>query len=316
MRSLAEQEAAHILQLHTEGVASASETRSYSPSPRFLAQLSALPDAPRWLADQAFSLNEQLVEQLVETMRADIEAQHQQADFTSVAVTASPLVKSGQFGPEVEEFTMPLPPNFPAKAGEAKHALRPGLEEYEKLLSKLRVRGLPTTLAEVYEPSAAERLSSAYHSWRRTKEKRLLAELEEALQSQIKLHLLSECCYSAGRRESHLRLPGMVRHHPNDLYTAAALVMPTVDYAFDPAQCLSTLSPPVGRKPTPEQLREYQRISAIIEAERLARELRRRGVQVDSAGEQQEPVAVEDLPEQTSIQSAKSELVHTEIDWR
>jgi hypothetical protein len=47
------------------------------------------------------------------------------------------LVKSGKFGPEIEEYTMPLPTYYPKFTTDAKHALRAGLVEYEEKLQKL-----------------------------------------------------------------------------------------------------------------------------------------------------------------------------------
>lgn len=277
MKHLAAQEAANIINMHENNTRSASEIRHYTPSPDFIAQIQTLKDAPDWLPDALaqFTGNSTTVDKLIKTLRADVEKRGQEKDFTSVQVTACELIKSGTFGPGVEEFTMALPENFPALAGESKHANRAGLVEYEKLLSKLRVQGLPNTLKECYVPTAAERISSAYHTGMGTEAKRNLKKLKQALESEVRLHLLSERTYQAGRRETYVHLPGMVNHYPNLLYTVPALVIPTVNYDFDPADIKAGTIGPVGRKPSPAQLSEYHKIVDQIKAERMQKILGR-----------------------------------------
>lgn len=57
---------------------------------------------------------------------------------------------TGKFGPDVEEFSMPLPPNYPQHAGMQSHALKPALTLHERVLGKLRTAALPSRLEEVH----------------------------------------------------------------------------------------------------------------------------------------------------------------------
>jgi hypothetical protein len=67
----------------------------------------------------------------------------------------------------------------------------------------------------------------------------------------------------------------MVGHYPNLLYTVPALVIPTVNYEFDPADIKSGNVGAVGRKPSPAQLSEYHKIVDQIKAERMQKILGR-----------------------------------------
>lgn len=274
VRTLALQEAHRITQLHMTGASSASEIRHFTPRPQLVRHMKTLQERPDWIRseDAASRFDSRTVDDLVMHLRADIAESRREKDFTSVRPVVCDMVKSGEFGPGVEEFTMPLPPAFPLLAGEAKSALRPALVEYERQLSKLRVEGLPKTLAEVHVPTTGEKLLRTYHAVLRTEEKRNFAMLASALEEEVRLYLLGERCYHAGRRESYIALPGMVPHNPNPLYTEPAVVIPTVDYDFAPGllePSAGKVVPPVGRKPTRDQLAEYQRIVEQINAERM-----------------------------------------------
>lgn len=264
-------------------VASVGEIRTHALDSKLLKHLQSMKESPQWMREEGFDVGDAKVDEFVRQFQKTKVEKEAEADFTSVRVTESSLINSGLFGPPVEEYAMPLPFSYPKLAGQAREALKPGLIEHEKALSKLRVTGLPTTLEEVYIPTTQEKLTAWYHRQMKTKEKQERADLEAALEPQVRVGLVSESLYCSGRRPTYVHLPGMARHVPNPLYTSPALIVPDVNYIeqnLPPAPPIPTVKvynkkqlkinvvPPVGRKPTPQQLEEYRLITTLLEADK------------------------------------------------
>ncbi len=111
-----------------------------------------LREGPAWLhGDELMELEKYKTNMtaLEEEKESKTLAQQDTVDFTSLRVQEYNMIKSGKFGPDIEEFAMPLPATFPQRAGQSKFALKPALIEHEKVVAKLRVQALPSTLEEV-----------------------------------------------------------------------------------------------------------------------------------------------------------------------
>lgn len=182
-----------------------------------------------------------------------------------------PTVKSGRYGPEVDDFSMPLPATYPIKAGHAKFALRPALEWYHRLLKKLKTESLPRTMEEVYEPSLRERASAYYHKLNKTQEKQFRTKLANLMMQTMKIQLMQENTYLCTRRTTHHRLPGLVSHYPNGFYQDPAIILSENEYPppekekksftsklFGRPVVKSVVVSAVGRKPRPELIAELQ----------------------------------------------------------
>jgi hypothetical protein len=181
------------------------------------------------------------------------------------------MIKSGKFGPEVDDFTMPLPTNFPAKAGQAKYALYEPLSRYEEHLKKLEVESLPTTLEEVYEPTAKERLYRWYHKMNKTDQKIFEQELSRLIKIEVIFRKVESSTYIASRRKTYFSLPGLTRQYPNPHYPSPAVIPKHVDFKrsevskvafvdklFGKEVLKGTIVPPVGRKPSPQEMYAIQ----------------------------------------------------------
>jgi len=120
-----------------------------------------------------------------------------------------------------------------------------------------------------------DRLRGYYHRVMRTDEKLFRRAVSASLESDVRVHLLTERTYHCARRTSHCILPGMAVHYPNPNYTAPALVLPGVKFPREVnsgrtglmGSLFGTPSAasgrhrfllPVGRKATIEQLRLFQ----------------------------------------------------------
>jgi hypothetical protein len=127
------------------------ELRTTRVDPDTLTMWKHLKQAPGWLFGDDYRALEEWKAVMVERERArqaELIASRNDVTFTSIRAPDYALIKSGKFGPEIEEFTMPLPVNFPIRAGQSKFAIQPALELHEAVLQKLRVSALPQTLEE------------------------------------------------------------------------------------------------------------------------------------------------------------------------
>lgn len=128
------------------------EIRYHKVGPTTAAMWRYLREGPEWLHGDELLALETFKDKMVamqEEKLAKAAAMSDVVDFTSIRTPEYYLIKSGKFGPDIEEFSMPLPATYPSKAGLAKFALKPALVEHEKVISKLKVQALPSTLEEV-----------------------------------------------------------------------------------------------------------------------------------------------------------------------
>ena len=148
---LVKQETESILSMQKAQIDIEQEIRSYTVSEETRVMWKNLSEAPKWLhSDKLLYLEKQkneLIQKIKEKYTNNIAIQDE-VDFTSIKTPEYHLIKSGKFGPEIEEFTMLLPPTFPLRAGQSKYALQPVLTQYEKILSKLKIQALPSTIEE------------------------------------------------------------------------------------------------------------------------------------------------------------------------
>lgn len=138
--------------MQKESVAVEQEIRNCKVGANTVTMWKHLREAPHWLhGDELLQLDQQKAKMIakVEEAEAALRAKRDDVDFTSIRYPEYSLIKSGKFGPDIEEFAMPLPANFPQRAGQSKFALKPVLTQHEKVIAKLKVQALPTTLAEV-----------------------------------------------------------------------------------------------------------------------------------------------------------------------
>lgn len=183
----------------------------------------------------------------------------------------SSMVKSGKFGPEVDDFTMLLPTYYPTKAGQAKYALHAPLARYEDRLAKVHIESLPTKLDQVYEPTIQDRMEKYYHKINKTEEKKYEEALYNLLQQEAKFRMIESNTYIATRRKTYFKLPGLNKHYPNPHYVVPAVIprhidfqrleetkMSVFDKLFGKQVIKSTTVPPAGRKPPANEMYEIQ----------------------------------------------------------
>ena len=179
------------------------------------------------------------------------------------------LIKSGKFGPEIEEFSMPLPNNFPNRAGLAKYALNDNILIYDKVLQRMKVTSLPKTLEEVYVPTYSERFQTFYDAVTKKKERIYKKNLLALIKEFMKLQYFKDNSYFLRRRKTYLQLPGLGNHYPNPNYPVPAVILPENEFAIPKKSIYagklygkdvlkSVIVPAVGRKPSPEQMIEIQ----------------------------------------------------------
>lgn len=115
---------------------------------------------------------------------------------------------------------------------------------------------------------------STYHRIMRTEERQYRAEMEQAIEADAIIHLLTERSYYAARRPSYAILPGMQAHYPNPNYPVPALLLPGVRFARPPKNTTtsafemifgkkvvnSKFALPAGRKPAPTVLQQYNEL--------------------------------------------------------
>jgi hypothetical protein len=180
------------------------------------------------------------------------------------------LIKSGKFGPDIEDFSMPLPNNFPTRAGLARHALQDNIDIYDKYLQKMKVQALPKTLEEVYVPTYSERMNTFYEKMLGVKERIYQKNLKNLLKPFMKLKYFQDHSYLVRRRTTYLSLPGLSNHYPNPHYPVPAIILK--EHEFKVAKKVlyntkledvknplkSVIVSKVGRKPSPEQMIEIQ----------------------------------------------------------
>ncbi|RYH20344.1 hypothetical protein EON65_23735 [archaeon] len=175
---------------------------------------------------------------------------------------SSEMIKTGKYGPDIDEFSMPLPSTFPMSAGKARYALHNAIVRYATTVHKLESEQLPTTLEEVYVPTLKERSVALYHCLNRTNQRNYRNSVKEFFVIEAKRRQLEDNVYMGARRQTFLSLPGLTRHYPNPNYPEAAVLLPGSDFAR-PQRVRATfvdrflgrkvvksiVSPPVGRKP-------------------------------------------------------------------
>jgi hypothetical protein len=182
------------------------------------------------------------------------------------------LVKSGKYGPEVDDFTMRLPANFPEKAGQAKYALYPALSIYDSFLRKLKVSTIPTTYEEAREITFKERLNSWYHRMNKTEQKMFNIQMRKIIEQEVLFRRVESSTYLMQRRKTFHELPGLTRHYPNPHYHVPAVVPDTLDFQrvknvklsfadrlFGREVRRSNVVPSVGRKPTHQEMIDIQK---------------------------------------------------------
>lgn len=150
--SLAKEEADAAIAMQKESLAVEQEIRYYKLGANTISMWKNLREVPQWLhSDELLHLEQQKAKMLqkVEAADAALRAKRDDVEFTSIRYPEYDMIKSGKFGPDIEEFAMPLPATFPVRAGQAKFALKPVLVQHEKVISKLKVQALPNTLEEV-----------------------------------------------------------------------------------------------------------------------------------------------------------------------
>jgi hypothetical protein len=106
-----------------------------------------------------------------EKVRIEIERQ-MDVNVHLVMNGGNELIKSGKYGPEIDDFSMALPTNFPSNAGNSRYALKAPIDLYNALLTKKRGESLPTTLEDFYIPTYYERWISFYHRMIKIEERR------------------------------------------------------------------------------------------------------------------------------------------------
>jgi len=209
-----------------------------------------------------------------------------------VTPTQHSLVKLDRFGPEIEEFSMPIPVMYPLLAGQGRRALENELKEYDGVLHKQRVQQLPATLDEAFEPTLVEKMQATYHSAMGTRKRIARHELELSIQRDVRISTFAESVYESSRRPSQLSLEGLEPHYPNVFCQPEAILLPSMDFLREESlnkggllgkvtNAVSSkrskdgkddkvrVALPVGRKPTLEQARIFNelknRTTAIID---------------------------------------------------
>jgi hypothetical protein len=150
--SLAKAEADEVIKMQQEKIEVEQEIRFTKVSAGTLTMWKYLREGPAWLhGDELMALTQYKAKMtaLQEEREKAALAEVDSAEFTSIRAPDHALIKSGKFGPDIEEFTMPLPVTFPSRAGQQKFALEPVLTLHEKVVKKLQVEKLPSTLEDV-----------------------------------------------------------------------------------------------------------------------------------------------------------------------
>ena len=157
-------EADALLRLKRNGNTILHQVRNFQLNPPIIKLFKQVTNPPDWLTSTEwvnFNYSTVILNQCTVELKKNGKAAEE--EFSSTKLSENPLIKSGKFGPEVEEFTMQLPLYFPQQATMARHALRPNLQSHEVVLSKLKKNELPSTLDDVYEPTIGERMTVKYH---------------------------------------------------------------------------------------------------------------------------------------------------------
>lgn len=160
------------------------------------------------------------------------------------------------------------------------------------------------------EVTIKDRAVSTYHRLMRTEERQYRADMEMACEADAIIHLLAERSYYAARRQSHATLPGMQSHYPNPNYPVPALLLPGVRFIRPPKDTKtsafemifgkkvvsSKFALPVGRKPAPAVLQQYNELIVAGELQEVQHMVRVVGAdgtnepeeEVDAAGDADE----------------------------
>lgn len=194
----------------------------------------------------------------------------------SQGTSLNDLIKTGKFGPEIDEFSMPLPSNFPIRAGLSKHALDNGISLHEKVLEKMKTQSLPKTLEEVYVPTYQERMNAFYAKVTKVEEQQYRSKMKKIMKDIVQIQIFHQHSYLSRRRVSYTALPGLVSHYPNPHYPSPAIIPREDDFhhpdsihqdyqkilyntkSYGKDALKAVLVSAVGRKPLPSQMIDIQ----------------------------------------------------------
>ena len=150
--ALVKSETDEALEQQKNKIAVEPEIRRFTTSTSTVSMYKYLPNTPEWLHSDTMQTLEKAKQLVVSRLIEAEQVQEHNKDhvaFTSLHPPESDLVKSGKFGPDIDEFSMLLPANYPNRAGQQKYALEPVLTLHEKVISKLKTAALPSKFEEV-----------------------------------------------------------------------------------------------------------------------------------------------------------------------
>lgn len=273
---IAERETDRLIQAEENQLAIGKELGMSTINPEFLQQIKSCAPSIDWLqsVDIPFIMHalDQVQSQKKQTVMKALRKQEEDWLELNTATMKNPFIKTGKYGAEIEEFSMPLPPSFPNRAGHARYALQAPIQMYEEILRKRKVVALPTSLEEVYEPSAQEQIRNYYRKLTKYDQKKYRSQILQIFKQYYALKLVEEKTYISRRRRSYLSLPGLTNHYPNPNYTIPAVIPKNMDFQrkpkptelsyfdklFGKTVIHTNVVPPVGRKPTPKQILKIQ----------------------------------------------------------
>lgn len=146
-------------------------------------------------------------------------------------------------------------------------------------------------------------MNKLYNRMLHTEERQYRVHMEESVEADVVLAVLTERTYFSSRRESFLTLPGMSPHYPNPNYPVPAQLLPGVRFQrpaenrhltayemlFGKKIIKSKFALPVGRRPSPEQLQVHtERLLSADDPILLAKSIRIVGEGDDSSGSEDE----------------------------
>lgn len=163
-------------------------------------------------------------------------------------LVASEMIKTGKYGPDIEEYSMPLPAFFPARAGQCQYSLRPAIANYELSVNKFHKDLLPTTLAEVYVPTIRERATELYRHVSKADHRKYEVKLHSLMLCEARRKLLEDSFYVGSRRQTFLSLPGLSQHYPNPNYPVPAVITEDTEFTKPSSTKQSFVDTLLGRK--------------------------------------------------------------------
>ena len=273
VESLTKKEVQHLMLHKFEGVYSWKEIWRHPANPKMLEELLVVPGAPNWLSKV--------------TLKSPPDYQSFSGRESYYDLLKHPMVKTTLFGPDVQKFSMPLPVNYPRKAGRAVNAFVLQLSQYEASKRKLTSERIPTSASElgIEEDEDESGQTPEFLNGDQLTMSQKRKNLIDTVRPHIAVNLMTERAYLATRRNCLPLLPGMEPHYPNPHYQE-----PAIEHPFSPMKkversFLSKLSTfmdtqvvsPVGRrKEYPdyyEDVEEYLREQSELDREAAAEAL-------------------------------------------